>query len=780
LYESEQTFCEAIDRCAEIMDADLGTPLHEVLFGISSATLLGNTRYAQPGLFAIEYALAHLLRHWGVEPDFVIGHSVGEIAAACVAGLLDLEDAARFVVARGRLMGSLPAGGKMLAVDGTLEQAEEWIAGKEADVSIATVNGPNAIVISGKGETIDEVAEIAKAAGRRTRQLDVSHAFHSPLMDPILGELGDVARTMRALPPRVPLVSNLTGDFVEDIDIGETYWSDHVRQAVRFHEGMSALIDARATVLIEIGPRPTLTPAIASSFDLGKIRSVTTLRRGQDDLAQVLETLGSLHVEGVPVNLDRLFWSPSYRRVPLPLYPFRRDRHWLRGDRVLDLTEPTGESTEKPLAIKEDLHPLLGKVASVGPRRVVFETTLTASQPWTDHRVLGMTIFPGMAYLEMAARGFAAATGQDWRAVVLKDVVFERPIVLAYRKKKQISLSLDGVMADGSGEATFAILGAGENGRERYCRGKIVAASAETERVSLATDLDPIKDSSLEIGPFYGGLREAGLEYGATFATVRELWLGKPESGVAIGRVMASQVDETAGETPYSNAVLLDGCLQVFGAALQSPEGVSFRGAFVPATIQAITLRRPLPGQVWSHVSVNTNADGRAALAAVRVLTDDGELIAEIDSLELRRTASLAPSADGAAQAEEVVILRGESRDKLLEQLREVRQHERIGVVAKWLANEVKDTMGQSAEALDFDNLDPSTAFLEIGLDSLLVTELQRRIQEKLGFRFQPMQGLDYQSIESLAGFILDDVLAAGVAANGAVKEAEPVAVTAH
>jgi acyl carrier protein len=243
-------------------------------------------------------------------------------------------------------------------------------------------------------------------------------------------------------------------------------------------------------------------------------------------------------------------------------------------------------------------------------------------------------------------------------------------------------------------------------------------------------------------------------------------------------------VDATAGSTPYSNAVLLDGCLQVFGAALQTPDGVSFRGAFVPATIQAITLRRPLPGQVWSHVSVQTNTDGRAALASVRVLTDDGELITEIDSLELRRTASMAPSAEGAPETEDVVILRGESRDKLLEQLREVRPHERIGVVAKWLANEVKDTMGQSAEGLDFDNLDPSTAFLEIGLDSLLVTELQRRIQEKLGFRFQPMQGLDYQSIESLAGFILEDVLAAGAstngAANGTVKEAEAVPVAAH
>jgi acyl carrier protein len=207
------------------------------------------------------------------------------------------------------------------------------------------------------------------------------------------------------------------------------------------------------------------------------------------------------------------------------------------------------------------------------------------------------------------------------------------------------------------------------------------------------------------------------------------------------------------------------------------------RGAYVPATIQSITLRRPLPPQVWSHVSVRTNGDGRAALATVQVLTDDGDPVAVIDGLELRRKATLAASADGAPEAEEGVIQRGESRDKLLEELRGLRQHQRVQVVTRWLANEVKDTMGQAAEALDLDNLDPSTAFLEIGLDSLLVTELQRRIQEKLGFRFQPMQGLDYQSIESLAGFILDEVLveaATNGATNGAMREAEAVAVPAH
>jgi len=173
LYDTEPQFKAAINRCAALMDAELGVPLLEVLFGESSAERLSNTRYVQPALFAIEYALAEQLRHWGVEPDFAIGHSVGEIVAACVAGILDLEGAVRFVVARGRLMGELPRGGKMLAIDATREEAISWMRGLEADVSLAAVNGPRSVVVSGQAEAIDQVAERAdrRAAHEGTRGL---------------------------------------------------------------------------------------------------------------------------------------------------------------------------------------------------------------------------------------------------------------------------------------------------------------------------------------------------------------------------------------------------------------------------------------------------------------------------------------------------------------------------------------------------------------------------------------------------------------------------------
>jgi acyl transferase domain-containing protein len=750
LYEFEPRFKTAIDRCAALMDTELGAALLDVLFGPDSAEFLSNTRYVQPALFAIEYALADLLHHWGIDPDYVIGHSVGEIVAACVAGVLDLEGAARFVMARGRLMGELPRGGKMLALDASAEQAREWLVGKESEASIAGVNGPHSVVVSGAAAAVDHVARLASAAGRRAKELEVSHAFHSPLMDPILQELEQVAASLRISAGNIPVVSNVTGDFLGD-DIPAHYWSTHVRQPVLFHQGIRKIVEAGCSVLVEVGPHPALTPAVAAAFDVKKTRCVPTLMREQQDAARILETVAALYVSGAPVNLDRVFWRPHYRRVALPLYPFRRDKHWLRDELGLEAVP------EAKTQVVRDVHPLLGRAVSVGSRRAVFESNLVATQPWVDHRIMGSTVLPGTAYLEMAARGFAGSKGAEWQSLVLRDVVFERPIVLAYRKAKKVNLTLEARASNGAtGEGTFLISGAGEGTTENYCRGRIVAPAERLGQVSLEAELRRMK-SKLQIAQFYGDFRNAGFEYGANFSTIRELWQGEPDSGEAIGRVTASPNPDTAEDHPFRYSSVLEGSFQVIRAALMSLGETEIRGTFVPRSIKSATMMRELPFQVWSHVTVRASREDRSVLASIRVINDAGEVLAHIEEMDLRQMARLSLARGGQAPAASERAF--ESREELIERLLKLPPRERVGVVGKWLIAEIKDILGQAAEEIDLDNLDPSTAFVEIGLDSLLVTELQRRIQEKLEFRFKPMQGLDYQSIESLAEYILNQVL---------------------
>jgi acyl transferase domain-containing protein len=772
LYETEPRFKAAIDRCAALMDAELGAALLDVLFSPSSAKLLDNTRYVQPALFALEYALVDLLRHWGVEPDCVIGHSVGEIVAAVTAGVLDLEGAVRFVLARGRLMGQLPRGGKMLAIDATAEQAALWLTGRESDVSLAAVNGPQSVVVSGGAAAVDAVAQLAEAAGRRTKELEVSHAFHSPLMDPILDELAQVAASLRISPPSTQLVSNLSGDFITG-DIPPGYWSSHVRQPVLFHQGIRRIVEAGCSLLIEVGPHPALTTAIAAAFDAAKVRCVPSLVRGQQDVSQVLQTLASLHVNGVPVRLDRLFADRAHHRVQLPLYPFRRDRHWLRVDH--GFIESAAAKPESRMAAKAELHPLLGRAVTVAANRAVFESTLAATQPWVDHRILGSTVFPGTGYLEMAARGFAASRAQSWQSAVLRDVAFERPLVLTYGGAKQVCLTLESRPTNGTSETTFAISSAGDADAEAFCRGRIAAAGELTEKVSIETELTRMQ-SKMQVGPFYGELRKRNYEYGASFSTIRELWLGADESGEAIARITAAPHGDGADQHPFTYTTVLDGCLQVFGAALRTLSANDQAGAFVPRSIQAITLRNKPFSQAWSHASVRMH-EGRSVVARIRVVTETGDVLADIDGLELRPMAKLSLARDDRAAAAADRVAR--TREQLVELLRPLPQGERVGVLAKWLISEVKDILGQAAEEIDLDKIDPSTAFIEIGLDSLLTTELQRRIQEMLEFRFKAMQGLDYQSAESLAQYILAEVLVIEPAGDAAAKRDAPSEIRA-
>ena len=754
LYGSEPRFAETINRIASIMDPELGAPLLEVLFGEKSAEYLENTRYVQPALFAIEYALADLVRHWGVEPSYVIGHSIGEIVAACVAGMLDLEDAARFVVARGRLMGSLPIGGTMLAISAAPEQVQRWLQGKEADVAIATVNGPHAVVISGRAEAVAEVGAMAQTAGRQIKALEVSHAFHSPLMDPILNELTQAASSMRITPPRIPILSNTSGDFFGD-NVKPEYWSGQVRNAVLFHQGMEKIIDAGCSLVVEIGPHPALTPVVVTAFDSPNLQTMPTLRKDKKDGINLLATLSALYVNGAPLKFERLFSNPDYQRVSLPLYPFHVEKYSLNLEGVLELGPDSYPLVDQPDELPElpELHPLLGRVVSRTSQKVVFETGLKTTSPWTDHRVLDSTIFPGAGYVEMAARGFATINGQIWQAVVVKDMSFEQPLLLSYREEKKVTLTLEQT-ANGKGDTKFVI--AASDGSVTYCRGRITLSKAKQEQVQLEAELSG-RESEMKIGVFYGELRSRGLEYGARFANVRELWLGKSGSGEAFGRVMNTSTSD--GRDPFNNAVVLDGCLQVFGAALATLDNMNQPGAYVPANVQSISFADDLPEQVWSHVKISANASGRGVLASIRILNEAGEVLAKFENMELRRTMSLSFGKNtGAKRTSGNQIFK--SRAHAVELLRPLSRRERVSLLGKWLIAEIKDTIGQAADGLNLEKLPPTTAFLEIGLDSLLVTELQRRIQEKLEFRFKPMQGLDYQSIETMAEFLHDEALA--------------------
>ena len=325
LYRAEPVFRAALDRCAKGLAPHLDRPLTEVLHPADGdGGALGRTAWTQPALFAVEFALAELWRSWGVTPSAVLGHSVGEYTAACVAGVLSLEDALELVVARGRLMESVAEAGAMVSVPLPETAAREAIGDRADRVAVAAVNGDEATVLSGAVEQLDRIVEELAARGVTARRLDVSHAFHSPLLDPVLPELDRIAARFTHAAPRVPLVSNLTGEIADDALLARPdYWSRHARGTVRFHQGVRALGAAGITAFVEVGPGRGLLGLGSRALPDAELLWVPSLRRGRPEAPEIRRGLGDLYAQGAPVRWDRLAPTRGVPHAGLPTYPFQ-------------------------------------------------------------------------------------------------------------------------------------------------------------------------------------------------------------------------------------------------------------------------------------------------------------------------------------------------------------------------------------------------------------------------------------------------------------------------
>ena len=328
LYEGHAGFRAAVERCAAAAGGVLERPLLEVLYGGAGAAL-EETAYTQVGLFAVEWGLAEVWRGWGVQPAVVLGHSVGEYVAACVAGVLEVEAAVGLVAARGRLMGALPGGGAMVAVHGDEATVGAVVAAVGGGVGIAAVNGPGSVVVSGEAGAVGAVVKVLEGRGIRSQGLRVSHAFHSGLMEPMQGAFGAVAGGVGYGAPQVTMVSTVTGAVVGAGELGAEYWVRQVREPVRFAAALATARRQGAAVLVEAGPHPVLT-GLGQEW-LADTTWVPSLRRGRDDWAQMLEGLAALYVHGVPIDWARVHQGHGRRRISLPTYPWQRDEHWLEG-----------------------------------------------------------------------------------------------------------------------------------------------------------------------------------------------------------------------------------------------------------------------------------------------------------------------------------------------------------------------------------------------------------------------------------------------------------------
>ena len=334
LCECDPTYAQAFEQACEALDAELGESLAQIVLarGEEAAERLRHTTYAQPALFATGYALHAALTARGLRPDLLAGHSIGEILAAQIAGVFSLPDAARLVCARARLMGALPEGGAMLAVAVGEREAAAYVQGRESELSIAALNSPSSTVLSGSGEAIEAARSHFEAAGEKSSRLAVSHAFHSPLIEPMLAEFAELAQSLTYREPQIPVLSNLTGEPLSAAQATDpAYWVAHAREPVRFADATATLARLGAGVLIELGPDPVLLGMAEETLreQGAQAALVATLREGRPEPRALSSALAAAHAAGAAVEWEAFFAPAAPRRVALPTYPFQRERFWL-------------------------------------------------------------------------------------------------------------------------------------------------------------------------------------------------------------------------------------------------------------------------------------------------------------------------------------------------------------------------------------------------------------------------------------------------------------------
>ncbi|WP_425579829.1 type I polyketide synthase, partial [Streptomyces hyderabadensis] len=576
-------FRQALDEVCAVLDPLLERPLREVLFaapGTPEAEALDSTGCTQPAVFALEVAFFRLLESWGVRPDILAGHSIGEIAAAHVSGILSLEDACTLVAARGRLMQQLPPGGTMVAVEASADEVLPLLAGHEDAVGLAAVNAPGAVVLSGTEAAVDEIVVVLTARGCRTKRLRVSHAFHSPLMEPMLDEFRRTLQSVTFHEPGIPIVSTVTG--VTDPEEMRTadYWVGHVRATVRFADAVTALHGQGVVRWVEVGPSAALLPMIQQTLDTveassaqesaGEAVVVSLLRRAEPEEKALLTAVSRLYAAGTPVDWAAVFDGLGAHRVDLPTYAFQRQRYWL------DAPAGTGDMTAAGLGAAH--HPLLGaSVARAEDDGVLLTGRLSpAAQPWlADHTVDAVPLVPGAALVELALRaGDEAGCGH------VDDLTLEAPLVLPPGGAVQVQVAVGA--PDDRGARPVQVYSrpqpdpqhtrSTDPGWTRHATGLLTPATSAPAPSDDLTAWPPRDAEPVDVEGFYDGLADRGFEYGPAFRGMLRAWRRGEELFAEVA--LPEPLTSTAGGFGLHPA-LLDAALHPIGLTSLVADGAT-------------------------------------------------------------------------------------------------------------------------------------------------------------------------------------------------------------
>ncbi|MDP1794308.1 MAG: SDR family NAD(P)-dependent oxidoreductase, partial [Acidimicrobiales bacterium] len=649
LLAASPEFRTVIEQCDELLRPHVAWSLLEELARPEPESRLERTEVAQPAIFAVQVGLAAVWRGWGITPDAIVGHSIGEIAAAHLSGALDLADAVRVVALRAESMRDTFGTGAMASVELPAPTVASVVESFGRRLSIAALNAPDVTVISGEPAAVVDAVALLQADGAVVKALPVTYPFHSAQMEPCAVALEASLAGLAPSASHTRFVSSVTGEVADGTTLDAAYWARNVVAPVRFAAAIGALAELGCDTFIELGPHPVLGGAIVRTLDGASVSTsasrnaplvVASLRRGRPDLDSLAVAVGQLHCAGVAIDWSAV-WPGRHPVVALPTYRWQRQRHWVDTwqpvSSVAAGEEPTGRLGRR---LPYGAHPLVGaRVRSPAIDGFVFESTLSPDAPsfLADHRVGGLALMPGTGFIEAARAAFEAATSQVAGTLESLDIVAAMPVADdGGPTTMQVHIRGD-VTA-----ATFVVSSTvdGESWTE-HARGRLSTTGGERRPV----DLDAVRERCTRAvagSDLYAGIATRGIDFGPSFRGVREVLVGE---GEVLGSIVAPADVEACGATYGFHPALLDAVIHPV-VALLPDDGI----AVLPIALGALNIHRVPPHEMWSHVQLRSAASADILTVDISVVGSDGAPVADLIGLRLVRASAESVRAGAASR----------------------------------------------------------------------------------------------------------------------------------
>lgn len=637
-------FRQTVEQCDLLLRPYTGWSLMEEFHAGENQSRLDQTEVAQPAIFAFQMGLHALWRSWGIEPDFIVGHSIGEVAAACAGGILNLEDAIRVVYHRGRLLQRATGLGKMAAVELSRKQAEELVAKYPGQISVGAINSPTSVTLSGEAAPLAEVVAALDERNIFCRMLDVNYAFHSPQIDPFQKEMRSSVEGIHPQNGTTTVVSTVSGKTAGEGDYGPDYWAENIRKPVRFASAVQALTAMGGRTFVELSPHPVLGVSVSQCMDHDGIKGeiLPSVRRGTGELETLIDSLGALYVQGRRVNWNAVYDHPA-RHIRLPLYPWQKRRFWFSesGAGIRD-------NTDRALEDHTLGNPLLHRhmQSSMSPGLHLYEADIITDKfSWVkDHRIQDNIIFPGAAFIEMARAAAEHAFGHG--RFEIRALEFTEALFIDQSSSRTIQLALS--ENDSSG-VEVSISSSGNAGSARDSRWKEHANGSlyldkDIKASPESFDLEAIKSSCIATvsgEAHYGAMQRIQLDYGETFQGIDWLSFNNTQGLAKIGmpRGIVSEAKHYG-----LHPALIDYCMQLVVAMAQRDKDCpSESGAWIPVKLASTRLLDEFDFQdvLWAHAMAGPGVteERDRYTADVFLLDGDGRPLFEIRGFELKNIA---------------------------------------------------------------------------------------------------------------------------------------------